>query len=93
MINWKVRFKNKVWLVAFLGAIVAFIYQILGMFGCAPSVSEAEVSNLIGIIINLLVALGIVVDPTTAGLGDSERAMNYDVPYEYIEEGESYDEG
>lgn len=93
MINWKVRFKNKVWLVAFLGAIVAFIYQILGMFGYAPSVSEAEMSNLIGIIINLLVALGIVVDPTTAGLSDSERAMNYDAPYEYIEEGESYDEG
>ena len=30
-INWKVRLKNKTWLLAFLGAIAAFIYQIMGM--------------------------------------------------------------
>ena len=31
-INWKVRFKNKTWLVTFLLAILAFIYQVLGLF-------------------------------------------------------------
>ena len=30
----------------------------------------------------LLVILGIVVDPTTAGVGDSKRAMSYEEPWE-----------
>ncbi|MBQ6317144.1 MAG: hypothetical protein IJI13_06445 [Oscillospiraceae bacterium] len=29
----------------------------------------------------VLVILGIVVDPTTDGLGDSERAMSYEEPW------------
>lgn len=35
-INWKVRIKNKTWLMAFAGAVLAFVYQILGMLGMAP---------------------------------------------------------
>jgi len=79
-INWKVRFKNKTWLVAFLGAIVAFVYQMLGAFGIVPSVSEDNVTQVIGIFINLLVGLGIVVDPTTQGISDSKRALGYTEP-------------
>ena len=79
-INWKVRFKNKTWLVAFLGAIVAFVYQMLGAFGIVPRVSEDYITQVIGIFINLLVALGIVVDPTTNGISDSKRALGYTEP-------------
>ena len=32
------------------------------------------------LLVNLLVALGVVVDPTTQGVGDSERAMGYTEP-------------
>ena len=39
-INWTVRLKNKTWLITFLAAIVAFIYQIFGMFGIVPTVSQ-----------------------------------------------------
>ena len=72
-INWKVRLKNKTWLLAFLGAIAAFIYQIMGMLDIVPA-------QVIGIVVNLLVALGIVQDPTTTGLSDSSRALDYSSP-------------
>ena len=79
-INWKVRLQNKTWLLAFLGAIVAFIYQLLGMLGVVPAISEDLATQVVGIVVNLLVALGIVQDPTTAGISDSSRALDYDSP-------------
>ena len=78
--NWKVRMQNKTWLLAFLGAIVTFIYQLLGMLGVVPAISEDLATQVIGIAVNLLVALGIVQDPTTAGISDSSRALDYDSP-------------
>lgn len=79
-INWKVRLQNKTWLLAFLGAIVTFIYQLLGMLGVIPAISEDLATQIIGIVVNLLVALGIVQDHTTAGISDSSRALDYDSP-------------
>ena len=79
-INWKVRLKNKTWLLAFAGAIVAFVYQILGMLGVVAPIAEDNVTQIIGLIINLLVALGIVQDPTTAGMSDSNEVLSYSEP-------------
>ena len=79
-INWKVRLKNKTWLLAFAGAIVAFVYQILGMLGVVAPIAEDNVTQVIGLLVNLLVALGIVQDPTTAGLSDSSEALSYSEP-------------
>lgn len=79
-INWTVRLKNKTWLLAFAGAIVAFIYQILGMVGIVPPVAEDNVTQIIGLVVNMLVALGIVQDPTTAGMSDSVQALDYTAP-------------
>lgn len=79
-INWKVRLKNKTWLLAFAGAIVAFVYQILGMLGVVAPIAEDNVTQIIGLVVNLLVALGIVQDPTTAGMSDSNIALSYSEP-------------
>ena len=79
-INWKVRLKNKTWLLAFAGAIVAFVYQILGMLGVVAPIAEDNVTQIIGLLVNLLVALGIVQDPTTAGMSDSSKALSYSEP-------------
>ena len=79
-INWKVRLLNKTWLLAMLAALVAFVYQLLGLLGVVPAVSQDQVTQLIGLVINILVALGIVVDPTTTGVTDSQQAMTYDNP-------------
>lgn len=79
-INWKVRFKNKTWLIAFLAAIVAFVYQMLGMLGIVPAVSQDMVTQFIAAVINVLVAVGVVIDPTTANISDSKEALNYTEP-------------
>ena len=79
-VNWKVRLKNKTWLLAFLGTILTFIYQILGMIGIVPPISEDNVTQIIGILVNLLVTIGVVQDPTTAGVADSQQAMEYNEP-------------
>lgn len=98
--NLKLRLKNKPVLIAIVTAAVAFIYQILGICGVVPPVTEEEVIQVIGIIINILVGLGILVDPTTSGIKDSARAMQYEQPnkdkgsdldYEFLEDGNNGD--
>ena len=79
-INWKVRFKNKTWLVTFLVTIVAFVYQILGMLDIVPPVTQDMATQIIGIVVNILVAVGVVIDPTTASISDSQQALKYDEP-------------
>ena len=78
--NWKLRFKNRTTLIAIIAAAVAFVYQILGILHIVPPITEEQVMQILGIIINILVGLGILVDPTTAGIGDSARAMTYSEP-------------
>lgn len=78
--NLKLRFKNKATLIAIVAAAVAFVYQILGILHIVPPITEEQVMQVLGIIINILVGLGILVDPTTAGIGDSARAMTYTEP-------------
>ena len=80
MINWKLRLKNKATLLAIVTAVIALIYQILGMLGIVPAVSESEVTQAVGLVINILATVGIVTDPTTQGVSDSNRALTYDKP-------------
>ena len=81
-INWKVRFKNKVWLGSFLSLIVSFAYSMLGLFDIFPDVTRNNVIEILNQILTFLGLIGVLVDPTTAGLGDSERAMGYDEPWD-----------
>ena len=80
-INWKVRFKNKVWLGSFLSLIVGFIYSMLALFDVFPQVTQNLVVQLLNKVLTFLGLIGVIVDPTTAGLGDSDRAMGYEEPY------------
>lgn len=79
-INWKLRLQNKATLTTIVLAVVAFVYQMLGLFGVVPAISQDTIINLVGLIINLLVGFGIVVDPTTSGVSDSQQALNYSEP-------------
>ena len=81
-INWKVRFKNKTFVVAFVTSLVAFVYQLLGLLEIVPPVNQDSLMQTIMLIVNLLVTLGIITDPTTAGVTDSEQALNYNEPKE-----------
>lgn len=79
-INWVLRLKNKATLTALIAAALAFGYQVAGIFGVVPPVPQDALAQAAMLLVNILVALGVVVDPTTAGIGDSERAMNYTEP-------------
>ncbi len=81
-INWKVRFKNKIWLGSFLSLIVSFVYSLLGLFDVFPEVTQNNVLEMMNQILKFLGLIGVLVDPTTAGLGDSERAMGYAEPWD-----------
>ena len=79
-INWKLRLQNKATLTALVMALMALVYQVLGVCGVVPRVSQDQVTMIVSMVINSLCLLGIVVDPTTDGIGDSVRALSYDKP-------------
>lgn len=80
-INWKVRFKNKVWLTTFFSLIIGFVYNILAMFDIFPAVTQHTVTQIVGEILTFLGLIGVIVDPTTYGVEDSNRAMTYVEPW------------
>ena len=84
-LNWKVRFKNKVWLGSFLSLVVGFIYSLLALFDVLPAVTQNLVVQLLNQVLTFLGLIGVIVDPTTAGLSDSERAMGYEFPFQDAE--------
>jgi phi LC3 family holin len=62
--------------------IVRFVFNILRLFDVAPAVTESLVMNIAGQVLTFLGLIGVIVDPTTAELGDSNRAMGYQEPWE-----------
>lgn len=80
-INWKVRFKNTVWLGTFLSLIVGFVYNILAMFEIFPKITQNSVMQIVSEVLTFLGLIGVLVDPTTEGLSDSKRAMSYEEPW------------
>ena len=76
-INWKVRLRNKTWLASVLALAVSFVYDLLAMLDVIPPLSEDWLLSLVQTLLTLLTALGVVIDPTTDGAGDSDRAMTY----------------
>ena len=87
-VNWKVRFKNKTWLTMFVSMIIGFAFNMMKLFDVAPAVTESFVMNVAGQILTFLGLIGVLVDPTTAGINDSERAMGYEEPWVDEEEEE-----
>lgn len=81
-INWRVRFKNPTWLTMFLSLIVGFTFNILKMFDIVPTITENQIMEVISQVLTFLGLIGVLVDPTTAGLSDSERAMGYAEPWQ-----------
>ena len=82
MINWKVRLKNvNFWLSAIPAALLV-AQSIAALFGFALPVQavEEKLLDLINAVFGLLTILGIVNDPTTRGLRDSTRALEYQTP-------------
>ena len=79
-INWTVRLKNRVFLASALALIVSFVYDWLALVGYAPTLTESVVMTVVNGVLTMMAAIGIITDPTTAGVSDSERARMYDKP-------------
>lgn len=76
-INFRVRFKNKMFVSALISAIFLIITNIPSVSIMLPEWLNESVAQ--GILAILTLA-GVFVDPTTAGLYDSEQAMEYTEP-------------
>ena len=79
-INWKVRLRNKTWLMSVIALVITFAYDLLAMLEIVPAVTEDWLMSIVQTVLTLLTALGVVIDPTTQGMSDSERAMLYQEP-------------
>lgn len=79
-INWKVRIKNPVFWMTVVPSGISFVYCVLGAFGVMPALTESMVLNIFSAVITALTTLGVLVDPTTAGIEDSALAMTYSAP-------------
>lgn len=86
-INWKVRFKNPVFIAQIILAILTPILTYAGLTVQDLTTWGALGDLLISAMLNPYV-LGLVVislwnavtDPTTAGIGDSDQALTYEEP-------------
>ena len=79
-INWRVRFQNKTFLTGLISLVVVFIYDLLQLLEIAPAVTQSAVMQVAEGILTILGMVGVIADPTTAGVADSKQAMTYDVP-------------
>lgn len=79
-INWKLRLKNKATLLSLIGVTLSFVYTLLGAIGIVPSITEDSLHTICLTLVEVLAAIGIVVDPTTEGIEDSNRALSYNSP-------------
>ena len=83
MVNWTVRFKNKVFWAALIPAVLLLVQAVAAVFGFSLdfTVLSEKLLSVVEAVFVVLAILGIVTDPTTAGTGDSERALSYTEPY------------
>lgn len=81
-INWKVRIKNKAFWVSLIPAVLLLVQVVAAVFGY--TLDLGDLGNKLLAVVNALFAvlaiLGVVTDPTTAGVSDSTQALTYTEP-------------
>ena len=84
MINWIVRVKNKNFWLAAIPALLLLVQTVAALFGFTLDLGEIgdKLLAMVNALFALLAILGVVNDPTTAGLRDSEQARSYNKPKE-----------
>lgn len=82
MINWKVRLKNKTFWLALIPALLLLVQVIAAVFGYALDLGALgdKLLSVVNALFAVLAILGVVTDPTTAGVSDSDQAMTYEKP-------------
>ena len=82
MINWKVRIKNKSFWLALIPAVLLLVQVVAAPFGYKWDfvVLNQQMADIINALFAVLAILGVVTDPTTAGISDSKQALTYEKP-------------
>lgn len=82
MINWKVRIRNRLFWVSFIPACILVIQAVASLVGINLdlSITQDKLLVVVNAVFGLLAVLGVVVDPTTEGIEDSEQAKMYTIP-------------
>ncbi|WP_423189413.1 phage holin [Alkalibacterium sp. f15] len=82
-INWKVRLKNKRFLMEMGALILTLSVRILALFNInvLPGIEE-ELLEVLLMVLTVMAGVGIIEDHTTEGLADSKQALEYDRPRE-----------
>ncbi|MBQ1947069.1 MAG: phage holin [Clostridia bacterium] len=81
-INWKVRIKNKMFWMSFIPALLLCVQVVASVFGVSLDMGmlTEKLLSVVNAAFSLMVILGVVTDPTTAGLSDSKQALTYEKP-------------
>lgn len=81
-INFTARFKNKAFWISFIPAVLLLIQVVASVFGFTIDLGDLgqKLLSVVNALFAVLALLGVVVDPTTAGITDSKQALTYDSP-------------
>lgn len=84
MINWKVRIRNRYFWLSLIPAVILLVQAVFRVFGLVIDLGELgnNLAEVVNAVFAVLAILGVVNDPTTAGIKDSQLAMTYEVPKE-----------
>ena len=82
-INWGVRIRNKSFWTSLISALALLGQAIASLFGFTIDLGtlSGKLLGVVDAVFAVLVILGIVNDPTTNGIGDSDRALTYERPW------------
>ena len=82
MINWKVRIKNKMFWLTMIPAVLLLVQVVAAVFGYTLDLGDLgnKLLAVVNALFGVLAVMGVVTDPTTAGVGDSAQALTYDSP-------------
>lgn len=84
MINWEVRLKNKTFWLTIIPAVLLLVQVVAAVFGFTLDLGDLgnRLIDVVNAVFTVLVILGVVNDPTTAGTSDSVQALSYKRPKE-----------
>lgn len=79
-INWKVRLQSGTFWAGLISLVLTLVYTLFEMGGFIPAFDQKQIMDVGIMLLQVLAFVGVVSDPTTKGIGDSERALTYEKP-------------
>ena len=88
-INWTVRLKSKTFWLAIIPALILLVQVVAEVFGyeLELGILGDRLVAVVNSLFTILAIMGVVTDPTTAGLADSRQALTYTEPKEDKQNG------